>query len=280
MKISHAINELHEWRDCCDSVAFVPTMGNLHEGHLKLVSLARQQANHVVVSIFVNPLQFGPGEDFLRYPRTLEQDAARLRECGVDLLFAPDVNELYPHPQRCHIELPAIASDLCGASRPGHFRGVATVVMKLLNLVRPQLACFGKKDYQQLAIIRMMVEDFAIPIGIIAGETVRAPDGLALSSRNQYLTEAQRKQAPALYDELQRIAAEAHTDADLTALEQRAMQTLDSQGWQTDYISIRNRQLGSPTRQDTSLVVLGAARLGSTRLIDNLEFDRPVLPQA
>ncbi len=280
MKTFHTVNDLREWRDCCDSVAFVPTMGNLHEGHLKLVSLARQQANHVVVSIFVNPLQFGPGEDFLRYPRTLEQDAARLREHGVDLLFAPDTSELYPQPQRCHIELPDIASELCGASRPGHFRGVATVVMKLLNLVRPQVACFGKKDYQQLAIIRMMVEDFAMPVRIVAGETVRAPDGLALSSRNQYLTESQRSQAPALFGELQRIAAEAHADADLTVLEQRAMQTLDSQGWQTDYISIRNRQLGTPASQDTSLVVLGAARLGNTRLIDNLEFVRPRPSQA
>lgn len=272
--ISH-INELHEWRQCCDSVALVPTMGNLHDGHLKLVSLARQHANHVVVSIFVNPLQFGPNEDFHRYPRTFEQDASKLRECGVDLLFAPNTDALFPHPQRCHIELPSIADQLCGSSRPGHFRGVATIVMKLFNLVQPQVACFGKKDYQQLTIIRMMAEDFAVPVRIEAGETVRALDGLALSSRNQYLSESERKMAPELFQQLQRIAHNAHRHADFPALEQAAMQALNTRGWQTDYISIRTRQLEIPSQHDTQLVVLGAAKLGNTRLIDNLEFIRP-----
>jgi len=275
MKLIHHINELRTWREANPHVALVPTMGNLHEGHLHLVNLARQHAEHVAVSIFVNPLQFGPTEDFTRYPRTLEQDADKLRECGVDLLFAPDVSQILPATPRCQIALPALANQLCGATRPGHFVGVATIVLKLFNLVQPDIACFGKKDYQQLGIIRMMVEDFNVPIEIIAGETQRAADGLALSSRNQYLTPDERARAPQLFQQLQLITHLAQqADANVSQLEQNAWQTLAEAGWQPDYIQIRNRYLAEPTPQDQQLVVVGAARLGNTRLIDNLEFSR------
>lgn len=256
------------------TVAFVPTMGNLHEGHIDLVRQARLHADCVVVSIFVNPLQFGPNEDFDKYPRTLDVDCAKL-EGLTDVVFAPDVNEMYSQPQTIFVEPPPIAAELCGAARPGHFRGMATVVLKLLNIVQPQVALFGKKDYQQLHIIRQMVAQMNLPIQIIGGETVRAADGLALSSRNQYLTATERSDATLLQQTLsyacQKIAGGAKGYAKVEA---EAVAELARQGWQVEYVSVRNRvTLQLAQSADRELVVLAAARLGGTRLIDNLEVD-------
>ena len=263
---------LRDWRAQQTDVAFVPTMGNLHAGHLSLVKQAQTLAEKVLVSIFVNPLQFGPQEDFSRYPRTLDADLELLARAGVDAVFTPTVNDLYPVEQSCFIELPALAGELCGRSRPGHFRGVATVVMKLFHLAQPAIACFGKKDYQQLTVIRMMTEQFLMPIRIVGGETVRAPDGLALSSRNQYLNPAERAQAPQLYAELHLIAQQLqHGARDYKALEMAATHRLESSGWQVDYINVRNPALVIPAPDTQHWVVLSAARLGQTRLIDNLE---------
>ena len=256
-------------------VAFVPTMGNLHDGHIGLMRKAREHADVVVASIFVNRLQFGPNEDFDNYPRTFKDDCARLADAGVDHLFAPDEKEMYPTPQRYHVEPdPAHTDILDGAARPGHFRGMATVVLKLLNIVRPQAALFGKKDYQQLMIIRNMVGEFALPIDIVAGETRRADDGLALSSRNGYLSAAERAEAPRLNRQLRRIGERvAAGERDFLRLETEAVAELAAHGWHPDYISIRRRSdLHPPHAGDESLVVLGAARLGATRLIDNLEI--------
>lgn len=257
-------------------VAFVPTMGNLHDGHISLMRQAREHADIVVASIFVNRLQFGPNEDFDKYPRTFQNDCARLNEAGVDHLFAPDEAEMYPEPQRYHVEPnPAHTDILDGAARPGHFRGMATVVLKLFNIVRPHVALFGKKDYQQLMIITNMVREFALPIEIIRGETSRADDGLALSSRNGYLTPEQRAEAPRLQRQLkwirERINAGEH---DFLRLETEAVAELAAHGWLPDYISIRRGSDLHPPKDaaDGPLVVLGAAKLGATRLIDNLEI--------
>ncbi|MFA5171254.1 MAG: pantoate--beta-alanine ligase [Sulfuriferula sp.] len=271
MKILHTIAELRAWREQHDQVSFVPTMGNLHEGHLALIKLAQQHAPTVIVSIFVNPLQFGAGEDYTRYPRTLEADAAKLSAINVDTIFAPSVEELYPHPQRYHITPPALANTLCGAYRPGHFEGVATIVMKLFQIVQPQVAVFGKKDYQQLTIIRGMVEDFAVPVTLIAGETIRAADGLALSSRNGFLSPAERTLAPALHQQLTNIQLALQDGArDYTQLQLDASDALIKQGWRVDYITICDTQLNPANAQTLSWVVLGAAHLGTTRLIDNV----------
>lgn len=275
MRILHTINELREWRKQVSNVAFVPTMGNLHEGHLALVREAARRADHVVVSIFVNRLQFGQGEDFDRYPRTLAQDAEKLAGAGVAVVFAPDEAELYPHvSQQYNVEPPHLQNELCGAFRPGHFRGVATVVTKLFNIVQPDFACFGKKDYQQLAIIRGMAADLNMPVEIVPVDTGRAEDGLALSSRNQYLSAEERQTAPQLYRELQAVAAAvAAGERDYAALEQQAVQQLQQQGWQVDYVEIRHADtLQVAHVGDKALVVLAAARLGHTRLIDNLEI--------
>lgn len=260
-------------------VAFVPTMGNLHPGHLNLVRLARQHGDTVVVSVFVNRLQFAPHEDFDSYPRTLERDAGLLEAEGCDLLFAPGEAELYPQPQTYRVQPPtALADILEGHFRPGFFDGVCTVVMKLLQCVQPQVAVFGRKDYQQLMVVRGMVRQFAMPIEIVAGETVRADDGLALSSRNGYLDDTQRSEAPQLARALQTLAdAVRRPGADLAAAEARALQALDARGWKPDYLTVRRRDdLSVPDVPDLvegrPLVALGAARLGSTRLIDNLEF--------
>ena len=256
-------------------IAFVPTMGNLHDGHIALMRQAREHADVVVASIFVNRLQFGPREDFDKYPRTFENDCARLAEAGVDHLFAPDEQEMYPTPQRYQVDPdPAHTDILDGASRPGHFRGVATVVLKLFNIVQPQLALFGKKDYQQVMVLRNMTRELALPIEIIAGETTRADDGLALSSRNGYLSLAERAEAPRLNRQLvwirERIAA---GERNFLRLETEAVAELAAHGWQPDYITIRRRSdLQAPTG-DEPLVVLGAAKLGNTRLIDNLEIE-------
>ena len=275
MKIIHTIQELRDWRREAGSVAFVPTMGNLHEGHLALVREAAKRADQVVVSIFVNRLQFGQGEDFDRYPRTLEQDAAKLAGEGVAVLFAPSEQELYPNvAQQYNVEPPNLQNELCGAFRPGHFRGVATVVAKLFNIVEPDYTCFGKKDYQQLVILQGMAADLNFRVEIVPVDIGRAADGLALSSRNQYLSEAERKQAPQLYRELQAVArAVENGNRDYAALEQQAAANLKQAGWQVDYVEIRHAgNLQVAHVGDSELVVLAAARLGNTRLIDNIEI--------
>ena len=275
MKIIRTIQELRDWRREAGGVAFVPTMGNLHEGHLALVREAAKRADKVVVSIFVNRLQFGQGEDFDRYPRTLEQDAAKLAGEGVAVLFAPSEQELYPNvAQQYNVEPPNLQNELCGAFRPGHFRGVATVVAKLFNIVEPDYACFGKKDYQQLAILQGMAADLNFRVEIVPVDIGRAADGLALSSRNQYLSEAERKQAPQLYRELQAIArAVENGNRNYAALEQQAAANLKQAGWQVDYVEIRHAgNLQVAHVGDSELVVLAAARLGNTRLIDNIEI--------
>lgn len=274
MQIIHTVKELREWRKTAGRVAFVPTMGNLHEGHLALVREAKKRADNVVVSIFVNRLQFGQGEDFDKYPRTLGQDAAKLEGEGVAVVFAPDEKELYPNvEQRYNVEPPNLQNELCGRFRPGHFRGVATVVTKLFNIVQPNAACFGKKDYQQLAIIKGFAEDLNFNVEIVPVDTGRASDGLALSSRNQYLDENERAEAPRLFRELNKIA-EALRGGNLAyaELEQTAIRNLTAAGWTVDYVEIRHAEsLAVAHAGDKDLVVLAAARLGGTRLIDNVE---------
>ena len=274
MQIIHTVKELREWRKTAGRVAFVPTMGNLHEGHLALVREAKKRADNVVVSIFVNRLQFGQGEDFDKYPRTLGQDAAKLEGEGVAVVFAPDEKELYPNvEQRYNVEPPNLQNELCGRFRPGHFRGVATVVTKLFNIVQPDAACFGKKDYQQLALIKGFAEDLNFNVEIVPVDTGRASDGLALSSRNQYLNEDERAEAPRLFRELNKIA-EALRGGNLAyaELEQTAVRNLTAAGWTVDYVEIRHTEsLAVAHAGDKDLVVLAAARLGGTRLIDNVE---------
>ncbi len=275
MQIHTTIDSLRAARASSGKTAFVPTMGNLHDGHIALMRQAGELADSVIASIFVNRLQFGPAEDFDQYPRTFAADCDRLRAAGVAHLFAPDEKAMYPQPQRYHVE-PALeqVSILEGACRPGHFGGVATVVLKLFNIVQPNIALFGKKDYQQLMVLSNMTRELALPIEVIAGETVRADDGLALSSRNGYLSAAERAEAPRLYRLLERIRAEVRDgNRDLAALEADATAGLAAHGWQPDYIAIRRRaDLQPPARPDDALVVLAAARLGQTRLIDNLEI--------
>lgn len=255
-------------------IAFVPTMGNLHAGHISLINLARQRGDCVVASIFVNPLQFAPNEDLASYPRTLQADCEKLQIIGCDVVFTPDEATLYPQPQDVRIALPQIADQLSGAVRPGHFHGVATVVLKLFNIVQPQVAVFGQKDFQQLHIIRHMVEQLALPIEIVAGETVREADGLAMSSRNSYLKPAERSEAPRLYKALQQVTQTVQNGScDFITIETQTTQYLTQLGWQVDYIAIRDAQTLSTPSGD-SLVVLGAARLGSTRLIDNILIPR------
>ena len=255
-------------------LALVPTMGNLHEGHIALMTQARDHADQVVATIFVNRLQFRPGEDFEKYPRTFADDCERLAAAGVEHLFAPDDAEMYPQPQTYHVEPPLEqAGILDGEFRPGHFRGVATVVMKLFQIAQPDVALFGKKDYQQLMVIRNMVREFDLPIEIIGGETVRAADGLALSSRNGYLSAAERAEAPRLSRVLTKVIDAVRGGArDFTLLEQGAISELRANGWVPDYVALRKKlDLQLPSAHDSGLVVLAAARLGSTRLIDNLE---------
>jgi pantoate--beta-alanine ligase len=261
------------------AAAFVPTMGNLHEGHLSLVRIARERGAPVVASIFVNRLQFAPHEDFDAYPRTFERDCELLRGEGCDLVFAPGERDLYPEPQRCTVQPPPELADILeGEFRPGFFTGVCTVVLKLFNAVQPRAAVFGKKDYQQLMIIRNMARQFALPTQIIAAETYRAKDGLALSSRNGYLSEQERAEAPALFRELNAIADEIRSgNLDISLLQNNAMQRLKDRGWHPDYVAIRKRiDLQPPTAGDLAqnepLVTLAAAKLGATRLIDNLEI--------
>ncbi len=259
-------------------VAFVPTMGNLHEGHLALVRRARALGDRVVVSIFVNPLQFDRAEDLAAYPRTPEEDAALLEAEGVDLLFLPGVEALYPEGMARHtrVEVPGVSEELCGAARPGHFTGVATIVCKLFNLVQPDVAVFGKKDYQQLLVIRKMVSDLAMPVAIEGVETVREADGLAMSSRNGYLTREERRRAPALYRTLRETAeALAAGAGDYASLEAEGRRKLEAAGMRPDYFEIRRAaDLETPGPGERALVVLAAAFLGRARLIDNLEVRR------
>lgn len=278
MKTLHTIlsvrERLHHWRRQGQSIGFVPTMGNLHAGHVHLVEQARRLADRVVVSIFVNPTQFGVNEDFGSYPRTPEQDAAQLIAAGTDLLFLPDVEEIFPHLDRpaAFVEVPILSEDLCGHHRPGHFRGVATVVCKLFNVIQPDLALFGEKDYQQLTVIRRMVADLNLPVTIHGIATVRDADGLALSSRNGYLSPDERRLAPRLYQALTETAARLRAGAtDLAELELQQSACLQQEGFAPDYFSIRRAEdLAPPREGDRDLVILTAARLGKTRLIDNL----------
>jgi len=274
MQIHSAIADLRAALKGRGRVVFVPTMGNLHAGHVSLMEQARVHGDTVVASIFVNRLQFGPNEDFDKYPRTFQADCDKLAAAGVDVLFAPTEADLYPEPQEYTVEPPAIQHQLDGEFRPGHFRGVATVVLKLFNIVQPQAALFGKKDYQQLMVIRNMARQLALPIAIIGGETVRAADGLALSSRNGYLSAAERAEAPRLYRELQRIRdAICNGEADTVKLENAAISALTAAGWKTDYVAVRQQSdLAIPKSIGIPLVALAASRLGSTRLIDNIEI--------
>ncbi|QLC73750.1 pantoate--beta-alanine ligase [Pseudomonas sp. LPB0260] len=263
-------------------IGFVPTMGNLHAGHAALVTKAAQRADFVVASIFVNPLQFGPSEDLDKYPRTLAEDQDKLLEAGCHLLFAPGVEEMYPDGMndQTRVSVPRVSEGLCGASRPGHFEGVATVVTKLLNMVQPDLAVFGQKDFQQLAVIRALVRDLNMPIQIIGEPTVRAEDGLALSSRNGYLTPEQRVVAPTLYRSLQQIAAALRGgDRDFAKLIAAAQQQQLTAGFRPDYLEVREaNSLRPATAQDRQLVILVAAFIGNTRLIDNLALDLDATP--
>jgi pantoate--beta-alanine ligase len=283
LRIVHTIAELRQALAGATRSAFVPTMGNLHEGHLSLVKQAKEHGGPVVASIFVNRLQFAPHEDFDTYPRTFERDCDLLRSVGCNVVFAPDEAELYPEPQAYKVQPPpALADILEGHFRPGFFTGVCTVVLKLFHCVQPKVAVFGKKDYQQLMVIRRMVQQFALPIEVVAGETSRADDGLALSSRNGYLSEAERAEAVQLSMALKDLATslqqalKGSTAVDLAALEQQAVSALQARGWKPDYLTLRCRHdLLPPSetqlRAGEPLVALGAAKLGTTRLIDNLE---------
>ncbi len=274
MDTIHSVADLRARLQRVPNNVFVPTMGNLHDGHIQLINIAKPRAACTVVSIFVNRLQFGPQEDFDRYPRTLEADCERLREAGVDVVFAPDEREIYPEAQTFVVEPSDLQHILEGAHRPGHFRGVATVVLKLFNLVMPHSAIFGKKDYQQYIVLRDMVRQFALPIEIIPAETVRAPDGLALSSRNLYLSPEERREAPRLYQVLRQAHGEIMAGArDFQRVELNGMSELANHGWKPDYVAVRRQaDLQPPAPGDHDLVVLAAARLGRPRLIDNVEI--------
>ena len=274
MEVIHTVAELRKYLQGVPNNVFVPTMGNLHEGHLRLVEEAAPRGACTVVSIFVNRLQFGPREDFDRYPRTLADDCRKLESIDCDVVFAPDEQELYPEPQTYTVQPSGIEDILEGAVRPGHFRGVATVVLKLFNMVQPHAAVFGKKDYQQCLVLQTMARQLALPVEIILAETVRAADGLALSSRNQYLSSAERAEAPRLYRVLQEVRDAARTGTHSWAtIEAEAMTELERHGWRPDYVTVRRRtDLLPPKDDDRELVILGAARLGTPRLLDNLEL--------
>ena len=278
MKVVHSKEELGEligeWRGNGEHVALVPTMGSLHAGHLSLVELAKEHAERVVVSVFVNPTQFGEGEDFEDYPRTLDLDKRRLKATDADLIFAPDVATVYPFgiQNATTVSVPGLTDNFCGASRPGHFDGVTTVVARLFALVQPDVAVFGQKDYQQQLVIRHMAEDMNLPISIITAETVREEDGLAMSSRNAYLSEEERKVAPVLFETLGKLGEELQNGRrNFADLESHAASELQDAGFDVDYIAIRRAQnLEVPDRDCDELVVLAAAQLGSARLIDNI----------
>lgn len=268
--------QISQWHQQGLRIAFVPTMGNLHQGHLTLVDTAKQQADKVVASIFVNPMQFGVNEDIDNYPRTLADDSAKLIEHGCDLLFTPTPDIIYPKglAQQSYIEVPEVSAGACGESRPGHFRGVATIVAKLFNLVQPDVACFGLKDYQQVQVIQAMVEDLSFPIEIIPVATVRETSGLAMSSRNNYLTEQEKAIAPALYQTLCWLKQQLEQgEKDFNQLAKEAARKINHAGMNTDYIHICHaRTLKSASKQDTELAVLAAAHCGKARLIDNIQI--------
>ena len=283
MKIISDINELRDHLRGQNRASFVPTMGNLHEGHLSLMRLARQHGDPVVASIFVNRLQFGPNEDFDSYPRTMQADIDKLEKEGVYILFAPTEKDLYPQPQEYRVDPPQQLGDILeGEFRPGFFKGVCTVVLKLFSCVQPRVAVFGKKDYQQLMIVRQMASQFALPVDIVPAETIRAEDGLALSSRNIYLSESERAEAPALQRQLnamreQVLGLNEKTVSALMDIEGSALTQMQARGWKPDYMAIRQqRDLAKPTQADLDagqpLVIVTAAKLGKTRLIDNLEI--------
>ncbi len=287
MQIIHTASALREALKSQTNIAFVPTMGNLHAGHIHLVEIAKQHGQCVVVSIFVNPLQFGANEDLATYPRTLEADCDKLKTAGATIVFAPTVEEMYPDfdgntlNQTMTITAPPIANELCGASRPGHFSGVATIVMKLFNMVMPQVAIFGQKDFQQLFIIKQLVRQFNLPIKVIGVDTVREANGLAMSSRNGYLSVEQHHQASQLNQSLQNIVTQIQNNTQQNhlvkfhQLENEAIASLKTQGWIVDYVSIKSAlTLSDASSTDSHLVVLAAAKLGNTRLIDNIEFLR------
>jgi pantoate--beta-alanine ligase len=263
-----------EWRHHGDHIALVPTMGSLHKGHLSLVTVAREHAERVIVSIFVNPTQFGEGEDFDDYPRTLDRDTRRLKNTPADVIFAPDVDTMYPFglDMATRVAVPGLTENFCGASRPGHFDGVTTVVARLFAMVQPDVAVFGQKDYQQQLVIRHMTRDLGLPISIITGETVREDDGLAMSSRNSYLSDEERAAAPVLYETLAWAGEELQNGRrNFEALESEAAEKLGAAGFDVDYFAIRRAQnLEQPDRDCDELVLLTAARLGSARLIDNI----------
>ncbi|MCC1497892.1 pantoate--beta-alanine ligase [Alcanivorax sp. 1008] len=276
MKTVHNIVELrqqiHDWRQGGLKIGFVPTMGNLHAGHISLIDEARRHADKVVASIFVNPTQFGPSEDFDSYPRTLEADSEKLGMAHCDLLFAPPVEEMYPEKNRTWVDVDELGDHLCGASRPGHFRGVSTVVSKLLNIVQPDIACFGEKDFQQLAVIRRMVQDLFFPVEIIGVATAREANGLALSSRNGYLSAEQKDRAAAIYATLQDLKARIQGgERDFPALVKLGTDKLRQAGFDVDYLNISNADTLIPVSSpDSHLVIAVAAKLGGTRLIDNV----------
>ena len=287
MQIIHTASALRQALKSQTNIAFVPTMGNLHAGHIHLVEIAKQHGQCVVVSIFVNPLQFGANEDLATYPRTLEADCDKLKTAGATIVFAPTVEEMYPDfdgntlNQTMTITAPPIANELCGASRPGHFSGVATIVMKLFNMVMPQVAIFGQKDFQQLFIIKQLIRQFNLPIKAIGVDTVREANGLAMSSRNGYLSVEQHHQASQLNQALQNIVTQIQNNTqqnhiiNFHQLENEAIASLKTQGWIVDYVSIKSAlTLSDASSTDSHLVVLAAAKLGNTRLIDNIEFLR------
>lgn len=266
--------QLGDWRHSGEHIALVPTMGNLHDGHLSLVSLAREHAERVVVSIFVNPTQFGEGDDFDQYPRTLERDRRRLKKVNADLLFVPDVETMYPFgiDNATSVTVPVITEEFCGVFRPGHFDGVTSVVSRLFSIVQPDVAIFGQKDFQQQLVIRRLVDDLQLPIQIVSGATQREADGLALSSRNRYLSDEQRAIAPTLYSVLQGIGNDLQAGKrNYEELEQQAMDALRDAGLDPEYIGIRRAEnLEPPDRDNDEIVILTAARLGTARLIDNI----------
>ncbi len=271
--IAHLRTAVDQWRGRRERVALVPTMGNLHDGHLQLVKRACRAADKVVVSIFVNPTQFGPQEDFGAYPRTLKQDSFILAEHGAHLLFAPDVKELYPYgsDDTVRVEVPGLSDILCGTARPGHFTGVATVVAKLFNAVRPHVAVFGAKDYQQLLVVRRLVADLCMAVEIIGEPTVRESDGLAMSSRNGYLSAAERERAPVLYQTLHWLGERLVAGTNYDSLAAEGMKILRESGFEPDYVAIRRAEdLQPPQAADSCLIIMAAAWLGKTRLIDNL----------
>jgi len=279
MQIASTVSEcrliIKAWQLAGDRVAFVPTMGNLHDGHIKLVTEAKKQAERVVVSIFVNPTQFGPGEDFDSYPRTEAEDQAKLAAAGADLLFLPTVSEVYTSDAKTTVSVSSLSTVYCGAARPGHFDGVATVVCKLFNIVQPDLALFGRKDFQQLAVIRTMVRDLNIPVDIIGVETVREPSGLAMSSRNGYLSAQEKQIAAQLYQILCHARDDVLAGQPVADIEQHALSSLQAAGFAPDYFAVcRSQDLAKARAEDTELVLLVAARLGKTRLIDNIAFSR------